>query len=101
MPVAASVIRAYCQLVLGKAVTGSEISCFLRLIKASITGCGSGPPLYLESFRLGCYHGEILDVGPEEVAQSHERTDCFDVGRSFGSLYCFEFVLAWFDSIRS
>ncbi len=36
VPVAASVIRAYLRSSLGKAITGSKMSCFLRLMKASI-----------------------------------------------------------------
>jgi hypothetical protein len=45
VPVAALVMRAYCRSVLGKAITSSEISCFLKLMKASMAAGGRGPPL--------------------------------------------------------
>ena len=38
---------------------------------------------------------------PEEVAKSHEGAYSFDVGGWFGIFDCFEFVLAWFDSLWS
>jgi hypothetical protein len=52
VPVAALVMSAYCQSVLGNAITGSEINYFHRLMKASIAGLGRGPPLYPESFQV-------------------------------------------------
>jgi hypothetical protein len=60
-------------------------------MKASITESGKGPPLYPESFRvsLNC---EILDVFPEEVTQSYEGADCFNIIGSFGHLDHFEIV---------
>ncbi len=50
VPVTAFVIRAYWRSSRGKAMTGSEMSCFLRFIKASMAASAKGPPLYLESF---------------------------------------------------
>ncbi len=58
--VAASVIRAYWQSSLGKAITGSEMSYFLRLLKASIAASGKGPPLYPESFRVSLNNGATM-----------------------------------------
>ena len=66
VPVAASVIKAYWQSNLGKAMTGSEMSCLRRVTKAALASSGSGPPLYPE--KGCCNDGKVLNVGPEEIA---------------------------------
>ncbi len=60
VPVAASVMSANCQLVRGNAITGSEISCFCKLMNASIAGLGRGPPLYPESFPMSLNNGAAI-----------------------------------------
>jgi hypothetical protein len=62
VPVAASVMSAYWRSVLRKAITGSEISCFLKLIKASMAEFGNVPPLYPESFRVSLNRGAAITV---------------------------------------
>ncbi len=57
VPVAASVIKAYWRSNLGKAMTGSEMSCLLRVLKAALASSGSGPPLYPESFLVSLKSG--------------------------------------------
>ncbi len=51
--VAASVIRAYWRSNLGKAMTGSEMSCLLRVTKAALASSGNGPPLFRVSLKSG------------------------------------------------
>ncbi len=60
MPVAALVMMAYCQSVLGKAITGSEINFFCKLMKASMAAGGRGLPLYPESFRVSLNSGAAV-----------------------------------------
>ena len=60
VPVAASVIRAYWRSNQGKAITGSEMSCFLRVINTSMAASGRGPPLYPESFRVSLNRGAAM-----------------------------------------
>ncbi len=45
VPVAASVISAYCLSARGKAITGSDTRDFFRMQKASMASFGNGPPL--------------------------------------------------------
>ena len=72
VPVAASVINAYWRSNLGKAMTGSEMSCLLRELKAALASSGRSSfvsgvfPGELEKWR--CDDGKVLDVGPEEIA---------------------------------
>jgi hypothetical protein len=44
VPVATLVMRAYWQSALGKAITGSDVSEFCRMQKASLASFGRGPP---------------------------------------------------------
>ncbi len=60
VPVAASVIRAYWQSSRGKAITGSEMSCFRRFMKAAMGASGKGPPLYPESFLVSLNRGAAM-----------------------------------------
>ncbi len=60
VPVAASVIRAYWRSSCGKAMTGSEMSCFRRVMKAALASSGNGPPLYPESFRVSLNKGAAM-----------------------------------------
>ncbi len=48
VPVAASVIRAYCLSALGNAMTGLDTKEFFKMQNVSIASLGKGPPLYLE-----------------------------------------------------
>ncbi len=45
VPVAASVISAYCLSALGKAIMGSEMRAFCNAEKAAMASLGKGPPL--------------------------------------------------------
>ena len=45
VPVAASVIIAFCLSALGNAMIGSEVSVFYSAEKAAIASFGNGPPL--------------------------------------------------------
>jgi hypothetical protein len=60
VPVAASVINAYCRSVRGKAITSSDTSCFRRLINASMAGSGSSTPFYPESFLVSLKSGVAM-----------------------------------------
>jgi len=60
VPVTASVMRAYCRSVLGKAITSSKINCFRKLMKASMDAGGRGPPLKPESFRVSLNSGPVM-----------------------------------------
>ena len=60
VPVAASVIRAYWRSSHGKAMTGSDMSCFLRFMKAAMAASGNGPPLYPESFLVSLNNGAAI-----------------------------------------
>ncbi len=57
VPVAASVMRAYCLSALGKAMTVSEVSCFWRMWNAWSAFSGKGPDLYPESFCVSLNNG--------------------------------------------
>jgi hypothetical protein len=72
------------------------------LMKASFAASGRGSgvlPGKLEQWSGD--HCEVLDMRPEEVAQSYKRADCFDVIGSLGSLDGLEFILSGFNSFRS
>ncbi len=60
VPMAASVIRAYWRSNRGKAMTGSEISCFRRFMKAAMAASDKGPPLYPESFLVSLNRGAAM-----------------------------------------
>ena len=45
--------------------------------------------------------GEVLDMMPEEVAESHEGPDSFHVVRWSRLLDAFQLGLTWFNSFRS
>jgi hypothetical protein len=48
----------------------------------------------------GGYDGEVLDMMPEEVAESHEGSDSFYVVRWSHLFDTLQLGLAWFDSFR-
>jgi len=50
VPFEASVMSAYCQSNLGKAISGSEVSCFWSIRKAHFASSDKGPDIYPESF---------------------------------------------------
>ena len=60
VPVAASVIKAYCLSALGNAMIGSEVRAFWSAEKAAIASFGSGPPLYPESLRGSLNRGAAM-----------------------------------------
>jgi hypothetical protein len=64
MPLAASVISAYCLFDLGKALTGSEVSCYWNTLKACISSGGRRPFLWPESFLV------TLNSGATIIAES-------------------------------
>jgi hypothetical protein len=73
VPVAASVIKEYWRSNLGKAMTGSEMSCLLRETKAALATLRQWSPFVSRVFpgklkKWRCDDGEVLDVGPEEIA---------------------------------
>ena len=60
VPVAASVMRAYCRSIRGKAMTGSEVSCCCRILKDCKAAGGKGPDLYPESFLVTWNSGAAI-----------------------------------------
>ncbi len=50
------------------------------------------------SMWVGIMASKIFDVGPEEVAQTHEGPDCLDIRGWSCILDCLQFVFPWLDS---
>ncbi len=105
VPVAASVIRVYWQSSHGKAMTGSEMSCFLRLMKAAMAASGKGPPLYLESFMVSLNNGAAMIAKSlmwvwKKLQRPTNDLMVLTSAKGSGSLDGLQLVLAGLDTFR-
>ncbi len=56
--------------------------------------------LACEPEKWSCNQYKFLEVGLEEVAETDEKPDSFDVGGRLGILDCFKLILSGFDAIQ-
>ena len=105
VPVAASVIRAYWRSSHGKAMTGSDMSCFLRFMKAAMAASGNGPPLYPESFLVSLNNGAAMIAKSlmwvwKKLQRPTNDLMVLTLAKGSGSLDGLQFILSGFDSFR-